>query len=135
MYDDVAAYLEAQLCGAFHDGDGDTMIWNNSNRNLWEDEKEDDGSWEHDRGDPCVESESGFESDVSSISNGKFSEGPSCSPIADMDTLIEQFGDPSVHGHHSRVTSLALMCEGLSLSSTQLSSVDADVLLKDIYAR
>ncbi len=140
----MTAYLETQLRVAFHDGNGDTMSWNNNNRNLWEtetdeEEKEDDDFWEHDCGGPCVESEldleSELESEASARSDDIVSEEHSCSPIADMDTLAQQFGDPSAHGHHSRVISLALMCEELSLSSTQLSSVDADVLLKDIYAR
>ncbi len=138
----MAAYLEAQLCVAFHDCGGDAMIWNNNyNRNLWEtetDEKEkedDDDFWENDCVDLCIESESEFESEASTRSDDNFSEEHSCSRISDIDTLIQQYGDPSAHVHHSRVMNLALMCEGVSLSSTQLSSVDADVLLKDIYAR
>ncbi len=84
----------------------------------------------------CTESESEFESEVSTRSDyDSFSEEYPCSPISDIDTLVQQYGDPSAHVHHSRVMNLALMCEGVSLSSTQLSSVGADLMLKDVYTR
>ncbi len=140
----MTAYLEIQTRVAFHDGNGDTTSWNNKNRNLWEtetdeEEKEDYDFWEHDCSGHCVESESDLElqleSEASARSDDDIVLEEHCSPIADMDTLTQQFGDPSAHGHHSQVINLALMCEELSLSNTQLSSVDADMLLKDIYAR